>query len=502
MANPMNRLQCISLLTITLILLSHSAQPVAAGDWLKLLDHPRPGTNTVALVNADTLRLGASKLKHYKGGEQKADGAHLVAELPEHVKKAALSAFLDFDSLDPVWEMGSLTFAKNKLPTPKGIAEHVGGYLDKIAGRPIVYSPRNRYILLDNADRLTINKPADRTAVANWVRGLSKPALTLPDYLKRVVEKAADDVPLVLAIDMTDAISPIPLKEKLQTLNSLADIKSSLDNLVQLFSGLEGITFTVDLDEQFQGRLQFDFAVAPTLLQKTGKALVIEVFGRRGILLPEMHGWEGHVEGKALVLSGPLNAMSIVNLLTLFTSSPSTDTTPEDAPASAGDTTAAAEKKKAQASKRYFTSVTRVIEETRNVKGKSVAEHGVWNDKLARKIDQIPMLDVDKDLLDYGSQVSQLIRGAGVAIKKANMAASTQKAPDYTVNTNYGFGVGYGYGYGYGAYSVNNNDFYNQQVAQQAHVQGMTQHVSNLEQVDNLTTAIRREMTERYRIEF
>jgi hypothetical protein len=498
----MNLPQRISQLAIVLTLVGFAGRDAAAGDWPKLLDHPRAGTNAIALVNADALRLGASKLKHFKGGEQKGDAANLVAELPEYVKKAALSAFLDLDSLDPVWEMGTLTFVKNKLPTPKGIAEHVGGYLDKIAGRPIVYSPRNRYIMLDNADRLTINKPADRAAVANWVRGLSKPALPLPDYLKRVVQTADDDTPLVLAVDMTDTISPVPLKEKLATLESVGGAKLDVDKLVNVVSELEGLTFTVALEEQFQGRLQFDFAAAPTLLQKAGKAVVLEVLGRRGILLPEMNGWEGHVEGKALVLSGPLNAVSIVNLLTLFTSSPLTDTTPEDAPGSLGDSASSADKKKAQASKRYFTSVTRVIEETRNVKGKSVAEHGVWNDKLARKIDQIPMLDVDPDLLDYGAQVSQLIRGAGVVIKKANMVAGTQKAPDYTVNTNYGYGVGYGYGYGYGTWSINNNDFYNQQVKQQAAATGMTQHVSNLEQVDNLTTAIRRAMTERYKIEF
>ena len=112
------------------------------------------------------------------------------------------------------------------------------------------------------------------------------------------------------------------------------------------------------------------------------------------------------------------------------------------------------------------------------------------------------MLNVDPELLDYGSQVSQLIRGAGVAIKKANMVAGTMRAPDYTVNTNFGYGVGYGYGYGFGAYSVNSNEFYNQQIVQQAHAEGMTAHVSNLEMVDNLTTAIRRKMTERYQIEF
>ena len=118
-----------------LLLANHvTMERARAGDWPKLLDHPRAGTNTIALINADALRLGASKLKHFNGGEQKAAGANLVAELPEHVKMAALSAFLDFDSLEPVWEMGTLTFEKNKLPTPKGIAENEGGYLDNVAG--------------------------------------------------------------------------------------------------------------------------------------------------------------------------------------------------------------------------------------------------------------------------------------------------------------------------------------------------------------------------------
>src|SRR5262249_996712 len=148
--------------------------------------------------------------------------------------------------------------------------------------------------------------------------------------------------------------------------------------------------------------------------------------------------WEGHVEGNALVVSGPLNAVSVVNLLSLFSNSPSSDTTPGASTGS--ELTSSDEAKMAKASKRYFTSVTRVIEENRNVKGKSAAEHGVWNDKLARKIDQLPMLDVDKALLDYGAQVSQLMRGAGVTIKNAFMQASTQKAPDYTANTNYGYG--------------------------------------------------------------
>lgn len=494
----MNRLPSVRVLTILLAAVVGGPRLAAAGEWPKLLDRPRAGTNTIALVNADALRTGASKLKHFKGGEQKGDAANLVAELPEHVKKAALSAFLDLDTLEPVWEMGTLTFEEKKLPTPKGIAEHEGGYLDNVAGRPVVWSPRNRYILLQNAERLTINKPADRSAVANWIRSLSKPALPLPDYLKHASETAADDVALVLSVDMADAVSPAPLKQKLETLQCVADGRINLDELVKTLGELQGIMFAVTVEEQFQGRLQIDFGTAPTILTRIAKPFVIEIFGRRGILFPEMHTWEGHVEGKSLVLSGPLNAMSIVSVLTLFSSNPTTDTAPYESQPSVSTE----DKKQAQASKRYFTSVTRVIEETRNVKGVSVAEHGMWNDKLSRKIDQIPMLDVDKDLLDYGATVSALIRGAAVTIKKAHMVASTQRAPDVTVTGNYGYGVGYGGGYAYGAYSINNNEFYNQQVKQQANVTGMSQHIGNLEQIDNLTRNVRRTMTERYKIEF
>ena len=71
-----------------------------------------------------------------------------------------------------------------------------------------------------------------------------------------------------------------------------------------------------------------DARVKPEQPDKVAKALVLEVFGRRGILLPEMNGWEGHVEGKALVVSGPMNAASVVNLLSLFSNGPSADTTP------------------------------------------------------------------------------------------------------------------------------------------------------------------------------
>src|SRR5690349_20862033 len=108
----MNRLRNVFVLCVAAFELAGSMQCASAGDWPKFLDHPPAGANAIVLVNAETLRLGASKLKHFKDGEQKGAAANLVAELPEHLKRAGIAAFIDFDSLEPVWEVGLATLDK------------------------------------------------------------------------------------------------------------------------------------------------------------------------------------------------------------------------------------------------------------------------------------------------------------------------------------------------------------------------------------------------------
>src|SRR5262249_54315864 len=160
---------------------------------------------------------------------------------PENSKRAALSALIDFDSLEPVWELGTVTFQNKKLPTPKGLAEQEGGYLDPIGGRSVIWSPRSRYLLLLSADKLAAYKPADRSGVARWVRSLSQQAQPLPDYLKKVSERTLDNAALVLAVDMADSVSPVPVRDKLASLQSLAEAKTNLDELAKLVADVQGI---------------------------------------------------------------------------------------------------------------------------------------------------------------------------------------------------------------------------------------------------------------------
>ena len=52
------------------------------------------------------------------------------------------------------------------------------------------------------------------------------------------------------------------------------------------------------------------------------------------------------------------------------------------------------------------------------------------------------------------------------------------------------------------AWKCGDNTAYNESLTRQAHAEGMQAHLTNMQQVDTLTSQIRRQMTERYQIEF
>jgi hypothetical protein len=499
----MSRLRTFSAVSVLLAALSIlpavATRPVEAGDWLGLYDHPPAGGNMIVLINSDALRQGAAKLKQFKDDEQKTAAANLLAEIPENSRRVVISALVDFATLQPVWQTTTATFQKGKLPTPDGIVAQEGGYVDQLGGMTVAWSPRGRYVIPQGTDRLTIYKPADRTAAARWIRSLSKPAEPLADYLKQATERSQDGAALVLAIDMTDGISPVSLRPKLATLQALASAKGNLDELVRLVADLRGVTFTVSVESPFAGQLQFDFDSAAAPLAKLGKEMAVEIFSRRGILLPELPDWKTAVEGNSLVLTGSLDTGSVIDLLSFLTSAPSTDDAAYQSASSAeappSTATAAGNSQAAQASKKYFTAVQRILSECRNTRGLSVGQRGMFNDRLSRKIDRLPIMYVDQDLVDYGTRVAELIRGAGHAIRTAKVEAAGQKSPGptWTMDDDLWFGP---------SFQFNDNAEYNESLARQARADGMQRHIANMKQVDNLTAEVRRTLVEKYKIEF
>ena len=83
---------------------------------------------------------------------------------------------------------------------------------------------------------------------------------------------------------------------------------------------------------------------------------------------------------------------------------------------------------KRTASQQYFKQVTSLVEDLRQkpnrTEMKTWGQVGAWLDRYSRKIDSLPMLNVDEELLGYGAFVSDTMRSASDSLK--NIAGRTR----------------------------------------------------------------------------
>src|SRR5262249_55756617 len=79
---------------------------------------------------------------------------------------------------------------------------------------------------------------------------------------------------------------------------------------------------------------------------------------------------------------------------------------------------------KAVASLMYYRSLTTMLDELRTERTtKTISQRGYWYQQYASKIDSLPVLNVDPDLLNFGGALSQTLRkmaNVGQIVKRQN----------------------------------------------------------------------------------
>ena len=242
-------------------------------------------------------------------------------------------------------------------------------------------------------------------------------------------------------------------------------------------------------------------------------------------MIDDFAKWEGKVNGKQLRLTGTLSAGGMRQIFSLMdppTAAIVAAPTSDDQGTGEQDTPVVATQK-------YFASISQYSKDLRNKEPQRIAQYGIWFDKYARKIDQLPMVNVDNDMLDYGAYVSQQFRNAGWAIQGIGVQSRVRQVEGNTAlasggynNYNGGYaygGVTYG-GYGYrGGYARGGGIGSNATgMAQQAGLraqqrQGTTIRVQEkakgtsaaraiMKDIENTTAQVRRAMTQKYNVEF
>jgi hypothetical protein len=476
-----------------------------AQEWSELLKGAPPGANAIGLVDVSFLREQAKSAP---------DTAELLETLKgvlsEHASQGAFVAEMRHGSMEPLWEAAVVT--TTRIVSPEKLAKLVDGYVDEVEGRKVVWSPKNIFLGTIGDDRVVAYKPANRKALAKFLRErkASGPQPLSP-YLQSVVQRGTTKSPVVLGLDLADVVSGAALKQQLKSLDTLVGEEAKIDDIAKMLLQLKGVTFIVKAEDKARGMIRIDFESTPQILSKLGKPMFIEILRRAGANLPELADWKAYVQENTLFMTGNLEKHSLSHVLSLFNTPYAIGAVQSSSGGEESESQSLLQRQ-AKASLRYFKSVTKIIENLRGTGAQTLGQRGLWCDREGRKIDNLPILDVDPELVQWGAQVASLLRGTGLNIRDVNMKAATMEDVSMVSAGGGGYGWG-GYGWG-GAYAGGGlpsagynagaaaRDTANIQLAAQKNLAAQGSYLQAMNQIDTITAGLRKKMTLKYQVEF
>ncbi|NLE37435.1 MAG: hypothetical protein GX621_05355 [Pirellulaceae bacterium] len=455
---------------------------------------PVPGdANVLILINAAQARQSeyARQLRAEHGGTPIMDQSILSAP---NVERIVTAAKLDLATGEPVWELGVVSTTNE--PSLPNLAKYLGGRLDTIDECAALQLPINAYIVALGPRLVGVKSPADRQAIAAWARDArTRSDVSVSEYLKEMAvfpEQTGTD--LIMALDLSNVVGVAASQAFLTKSKTLAGKNIDIDELTRLLTSVRGATLGVRILDKPHAKLRIDFGQDAAALTPVAKELILEILANQGATIDELADWNVDVKGNTIFLGGVFSTRGLRRVLSLAEpplpplESPATFRPSE--PASPGETQAVA-----QASAKHFKAVSQILDDVgprrRNRDDKTPGEYGMWLDRSARKIDKLPILNVDEDLLDYSGEVSHGLRNISNQYRGAGVKAGTASA-----NTYYEVWGGYGYGYGYDRYNPR------REARKQETATAVSAGITSFSQLDDMTAQIRRLMTQRYKIEF
>lgn len=486
-------------------------QPSRAADNIADLLGWVPGqANVVLFVDADALYKTEVAKKHKWGTDNLPTTG--LDSIPPNVSKLVVASSV-VPQLGPAWEV---TVAGMKKPvTDTELAKALGGTKDTIGGKPVVVT--QKYGIVANLAP-TVNGafvPPNRQEVGRWLReSTGKVPANFSPYLKLAASAVGPNAPVVLAFDSTDMFDPAQLRTGLTKSEALKGKPVNPAEVAELFAGMRGMTLTVRATDKLTGEIRLDFGKPAAALQAVAKPLMLELLGRMGVKSDEMDAWTATVRGPTLTLTGDITEQALGTLVAPFLRP---NASAIDSAGSPGDAPDA----KAQASLRYYRAVDKVMRDLRTKNSPSYPELAHKYNIGARQVDDLPILNVDDELIEWGSAVSTTFRSMAImaqatsgmiTLAEANKQMVTVETPNYYYGSSYTAGAGYWGPYGWGgsyalpAGSTSTSTASNYGAV--ANFQSMTNQqehqyrLNSWKTMETATSELRRKMVKKYGIEF
>ncbi len=416
------------------------ARAAAGEDKLnELLRNTPEGGNAIAIVRVSELLHSPRAVKDGWAEKPATEFLAGAAAIPNWVETLVVSSLVRPEVPEEVWSVGLVALPKDlKLDQ---IAQRELAPVTEVAGHRAIESARNTFFVELTPDILGTMRPAIRQSTARWLKSCDdRTTSALSYYLKTAASRTQH---IVLALDMADMISPSRLRDYLRQSTQLKGQMSDTDRVCNLLDTLCGVTLTVQVTQSLRAELSIDFKADVGDLAPDVRQVFLEIAQSRGLGLREFAASEVIGEGKTVRLITDLSDEGLRHVMSLVVS-----------PLPAKKATKPAASNELEASKRYFSSVARSLDDldrvTKNVS--NLASVATWHENHAKKIDHLPNADVDEALLEFGASVSSKLRALaaslrGIAVEinadEKSITYNVHVDPGWTRVNPWGGGAGY-----------------------------------------------------------
>lgn len=491
----------------------------ACAQFAPLLQRVPHSANTIFLFNAEkTFSSAVAQKEDWQKNFANSIEKGLV-HLPVDTTHFVMAGHIDFDSMHPVWQVGAVK-TKNKHDMVV-IAKKSGGTRDTIGGHEAVLLPGGTYVVQCDPFTYATMAPAGRQAVARWMSETESAAPRFTPYLQEAIGYAEDSgTELIMAIELTDGFDPTVVKTRVEESSLVAEKKLEAAEVTAVLLSIKGLMLGVTLGEKPYGSIKVDFGRDARVLKGSAKQILLDGLANRGVMVDDLQSWNETVEGSTITFSGYLTTTGLRQITSLL-DAPVAAAVATDEPAAQTSTSPSDEDPAAVASQKYFDSVNQFFSDLRDKEPQRIAQYGGWFEKYARKIDQLPMVNVDSEMLDYGAYVAQQLRNAAAAIQgigirsRVRQVDAAQQAGGVTpayYGSAYDGGYAYGGNYYYGANAFARGNYVQEglrqqqmartQVKVQEKAVGTSAARAIVQDIEQATAMVRRQMTEKYKVEF
>ncbi|HMC90765.1 MAG TPA: hypothetical protein VKI17_14505, partial [Gemmataceae bacterium] len=310
--------------------------------------------------------------------------------LPIGCGKFVLGAQVDMSQHKHVWSIAMAQHA-GKISI-QDIAKTENEQVDEVSGYKVVPCMRNGYFVELASDLLAAGSPANRQMLKRWLTyQKNNQTAALSPYLLQAVNPAEPAL-MVMAVDLTDSMDPAAIHRGLNGSKVMARTKNAdYDEVAKTLVRLKGVTLTIEPGSPLTGNLTVDFDTDTAPVRRFAKSLLLEILQHVGVYVQDFEDWKARLKDRSIGISGTLSYNALRKFGSLIM-------TPVPAPQAARMASYASmdpAERSAAASKRYFKSLTQILDDLKADKSKTAKALAGWYDRYADQITKLPILDVD-----------------------------------------------------------------------------------------------------------